>query len=98
MIILSAPVLKNKQPSPCRQCEAFAERKGQGIQADIESRTGLKDVWNEIPAEIKSEIIEKWTLMVGAVVGAALKTVASKQPANLSDGQQTKSDSHDLAQ
>jgi len=80
------------------ELEELAEACEQCVQQDIESRTGLKDVWNAISVEIKSEIIEKWTLMFGVVIASALRSAANHKSTNLSAGHKTKSENHEPAQ
>lgn len=68
------------------------------ICADIESRTGLKDVWAEISDETKAEIIDTWMLMSVVNIASVLKTAANTKPTNLSDGHKTQHHSHDSSQ
>ena len=68
------------------------------IRADIESRTGLKDVWLEISDETKTEIIDTWMLMSVVNIASVLKTAASTEPTNLSDGHKTQHHGHDSSQ
>ena len=68
------------------------------IRADIESRTGLKDVWLEISDETKTEIIDTWMLMSVVNIASALKTAANTEPTNLSDDHKTQHYSHDSSQ
>ena len=70
----------------------------QSVCLDIESRTGLKDVWSEISEETKAEIFDTWMLMVVLNISSALKTVSNTSPENLSADHKTKSYSHDLSE